>query len=158
MRDMKDKRDLSEFPVQVTLPIASEEMGGYSHVKNIFYVRYFESARIQYLQQIGLDTLKAETGIGEIVAQTLCQYLKPLAYPDQIIVGAKVKSISTSSFVMEYLIVSEKNGVSASGEEVIVMYDYNNLTKTELPLVTKEAIEKLERSQIHRPPDYTDYT
>ena len=57
--------------------------------------------------------MKSKTGIGTILAQTVCKYLKPLAYPDQIIVGAKVKSIGRSSFVMEYIIVSEKIGVSA---------------------------------------------
>lgn len=137
--------DLVDYPIQVKMPIAIGEMGGYSHVKNIYYVRYFECARIQYLQEIGLNDLKSKTGIGEIVAQTTCKYLKSLTYPDQIIVGAKVKSMGKSSFVMEYIIVSEKIGVSTTGEEVIVIYDYNNLEKAELPLVTKEAIEKIEK-------------
>lgn len=137
--------DLTDFPVQVKMPIAEGEMGASGHVKNIYYVRYFECARIQYLHMIGLNDLKSKTGIGTILAQTVCKYLKPLAYPDQIIVGAKVKSIGKSSFVMEYIIVSEKIGVSASGEEVIVIYDYNNSKKAELPLVIKEAIEKIDR-------------
>ena len=50
-----------------------------------------------------------------------------------------------SSFVAEYIIVSEKLGVAATGEEVIVIFDYNNSKKTELPLVIKEAIDKIER-------------
>ena len=136
--------DLKDFPVQVKIPLSEGEMGASGHVKNIYYVRYFEYARTQYLCMIGLNDLQSKTGIGSILAQTVCQYLKPLAYPDQIIVGAKVRSIGKSSFVMEYLIVSEKNGVSASGEEVIVIYDYNNSTKAELPLGIKEAIEKID--------------
>ena len=137
--------DLTDFSVQVNMEIAEGEMGASGHVKNIYYVRYFERARNQYVQMIGLNDLKSKTGIGTILAQTVCKYLKPLAYPDQIIVGAKVKSIGKSSFVMEYIIVSEKNGVSASGEEVIVIFDYNNSKKAELPLVIKEAIEKIDR-------------
>jgi len=137
--------DLAGFPVQVKMKIAEAEMGASGHVKNIYYVRYFECARNQYVQMIGLNDLKSKTGIGTILAQTVCKYLKPLAYPDQIIVGAKVKSIGRSSFVMEYIIVSEKIGVSATGEEVIVIYDYNNSKKAELPLVIKEAIEKIDR-------------
>ena len=70
------------------------------------------------------------------------KYHKPLTYPDQLVVGAKVKSMSKSSFVMEYLFVSEKVGVAASGEGVIVMYDYNTSQKAELPLVIKAAIEE----------------
>jgi len=137
--------DLTDFPVQVKLPITEGEMGISGHVKNIYYIRYFECAREQYLRMIGLIDLKPQMGIGTILAQSVCKYLKPLAYPDQITVGAKVKSIGKSSFVLEYIIVSEKIGVSASGEEVIVIYDYNNSKKAELPFSMKEAIEKSNR-------------
>lgn len=137
--------DLTDFPVQVKIPISEVEMGAFGHVKNIYYVQYFECARNQYVQMIGLDDLLSKTGIGTILAQTVCKYLKPLAYPDQIIVGAKLKSMGKSSFVTEYIIVSEKLGVAATGEEVIVIFDYNNSKKTELPLVIKEAIDKIER-------------
>ena len=137
-------KNLTDFPVQVKIPIAREEMGNFSHVKNIFYVRYFECVRIEYLKEIGLNDLKCKTGIYVIVAQTICNYLKPLVYPDQITVGAKVKSMGKSSFVLEYIIESEKIGVAATGEEVIVLYDYNNSKKAELPKVIKEAIEKIE--------------
>lgn len=137
--------DLTDFPVQVKIPITEGEMGISGHIKNIYYIRYFECAREQYLHMIGLVDLKSKTGIGTILAQSVCKYLKPLAYPDQITVGAKVKSIGKSSFVLEYIIVSEKTGVSASGEEVIVIYDYNNSKKAELPLGIKEAIEKIDR-------------
>ncbi len=136
--------DLTDFHVQVKIPIAEGEMAASGHVKNIHYVRYFEFARNQYLQVIGLNDLMSKTGIGTILAQTICKYLKPLAYPDQIIVGAKVKSMGKSSIIMEYIIVSEKMGVSATGEEVIVIYDYNNSKKTELPLALKEGIEKID--------------
>ena len=135
--------DLTDFPVQVKMPIAEGEMGSAGHVKNIYYVRYFECARNQYVKMLGLNDLQSKTGIGTILAQTICKYLKPLAYPDQIIVGAKVKSMGKSSFVMEYIIVSERIGVSATGEEVIVIYDYNNSKKAELPLAIKAAIEKI---------------
>ncbi|HBV87953.1 MAG TPA: acyl-CoA thioesterase [Desulfosporosinus sp.] len=136
---------LTDYPVQVSRSIAESEMGDAGHVKNTYFVRYFECARIQYLQRIGLNVLMTKTGIGVIVAQTICKYLKPLVYPDHITVGAKVKSTGKSSFVLEYSIVSVKNGLSATGEEVIVIYDYNNAKKTYLPLVIKEEIERIER-------------
>jgi len=140
--------EINDFPVQVKLSVAWGEMDANGHINNIYYLRYFESARIQYFIESGLANLKAETGIGTILAQTTCKYHKPLIYPDQIVVGAKVKSMGKSSFVMEYLIVSEKLGVAASGEGVIVMYDYKAAQKAELPLLTKAAIEKIEQSNL----------
>lgn len=139
--------DLKDFPVHVKTSVAWGEMDAYGHINNIYYLRYFESARIQYFQEIGLNDLKSKTGIGPILAQTTCKYLKPLTYPDQITVGSKVKSMGKSSLVMEYLIVSEKLGIVATGEGVIVIYDYDNSIKAELPLATKEAIEMIEKGK-----------
>jgi acyl-CoA thioester hydrolase len=140
--------ELTDFPVQVKISVAWGEMDTYGHINNIYYLRYFETARIQYFLENGLINLKSETGLGPILAQTTCKYHKPLTYPDQIVVGAKVKSMSKSSFVMEYLIVSEKVGVAASGEGVIVMYNYNTSQKAELPLVTKASIEETEKGNL----------
>jgi acyl-CoA thioester hydrolase len=145
LNTLKDLKDLKDFHVQVKIPITENEMRDTGHVKNTCYVKYFESVRIQYLREIGFTALKSEEGTGTILAQTICKYLKPLAYPDIITVGARVKSMGASSFVLEYMIVSEKMGVAASGEEVVVIYDYTNSKKTELPLAIKESIGRIER-------------
>ncbi|KGK88214.1 thioesterase [Desulfosporosinus sp. HMP52] len=136
--------DLRDFPVQVSISITENEMAASGHVKNIYYVRYFEQARLEYLKRLRFDEFKTKTGIGVILAQTICKYLKPLAYPDQIMVGARVKSMGKSSFVMEYIIVSEKIGLATTGEEVIVIYDYNTEKKADLPLLITEKIRNLE--------------
>ncbi|WP_407313029.1 acyl-CoA thioesterase [Desulfosporosinus sp. SB140] len=136
--------ELIDFPVQVIIPIAWGEMDSYGHLNNIYYLRYFETARIQYFREIGLVDIKLETGLGPILAQSTCKYHKPLQYPDQVIVGAKIKSMSKSSFVMEHLIISEKVGVAASGEGVIVMYDYNASQKAEIPPAIRKQIEEFE--------------
>lgn len=141
-------QSLSDYPIQVKIPIAWGEMDSYGHINNIYYLRYFEIARIHYFEEIGLNDLKSKTRIGPILAQTTCKYLKPLTYPDQITIGAKVISKGKSSFVMEHIIVSEKVGVVATGEGVIVIYDYNNSEKAELPSTIKQAIDQLERKNL----------
>ncbi|MDQ7093664.1 thioesterase family protein [Desulfosporosinus sp. PR] len=136
--------ELADFPVQVTIPIAWGEMDSFGHLNNVYYIRYFETARIQYFREIGLLDLKLETNLGPILAQTICKYHKPLQFPDEVRVGAKIKSMSKSSFVMEHLIVSETAGVAASGEGVIVMYDYHASRKAEIPSVLRKRIEEFE--------------
>ena len=51
---------------------------------------------------------------------------------------------------MEHIIVSEKVGVAATGEGVIVIYDYNNSEKAELPLVIKKAIDQTEKRNLKK--------
>ncbi len=50
---------------------------------------------------------------------------------------------------MEYLVVSDKVGVAAIGEGVLVMYDYNQSKKTGVPLTLKNAMLKIEKLQIN---------
>lgn len=138
-------RNLEEFPVQVRFPVAYGEMGIMNHVNNVNFFRYFENARVKYFDEIGLWKMREKAGIGTLLAETKCKFLKPLAYPDNLVVGAKVTSIGVTSFVMEYLVVSEKAGVAASGEGALVMYDYNKSQKINVPEEIKAAIEKLEK-------------
>jgi len=138
-------KNINEFPVQVRFPIAWGEMDIFDHVNNVNYYRYFENARIKYFYEIGIFEMKKKTGIAPVLAETKCKYLQSLTYPDNLVVGTRVRSVGQTSFIMEYLIVSEKVGVAAAGEGVLVMYDFNTSQKISVPAEIKTAIKKLEK-------------
>lgn len=138
-------KNINDFPVQVRFPIAWGEMDVFCHVNNVSYYRYFENARIKYFDEIKIFEIKENTGIAPVLAETKCKYLQSLSYPDNLTVGAKVRSVGQTSFIMDYLIVSEKVGVAATGEGVLVMYDFNTSQKTNLPAELLNAIKKLEK-------------
>lgn len=141
-------KDINEFPVQVRFPVSYVEMGISNHVNNSNFFRYFEDARAKYFNEVGITEMKARTGIGAILAEIKCKFLQPLAYPDNLVVGAKVTSIGNTSFNLEYLIVSEKVGVAATGEGIVVSYDYNSSQKIRVPEEIRTAIEKLEKRSL----------
>lgn len=122
-----------DYPTQVKIPIAWGDMDAFQHVNNVIYFRYFESVRIQYLEELGLMNLMKTKGLGPILANTSCQFIKPLTYPDTITVSTKVKSVGNTSFVLEFMITSEKIGLAAKGEGVIVMFDYRNNKTVRIP-------------------------
>lgn len=135
---------LSGYPVVITVPVAWGEMDSLGHVNNIIYFRYFESARIVYLEKSGLMKVMKRSGIGPILARTSATYKKPVRYPDTLSVGARVATIGTTSFVMEYLVESCALGVAAFGDAVIVIYDYAKGEKARVPDEVVNAIESLE--------------
>jgi len=59
-------------------------------------------------------------------------------------VGARVREIRTTSFVMEFAIESGKSGRAATGETVIVMVDYGTGEKVPVPEDIRRAIAKIE--------------
>lgn len=138
-------KDISEFPVRVRFPVAWGEMDIFNHVNNVSYYRYFENARVKYFDEVGIFEMKLKTGVAPVLAETNCKYIQPLTYPDNLVVGARVRHVGQTSFIMEYLIVSEKVGVAAAGEGVLVMYDFNTAQKVSVPAEIKAAIKKLEK-------------
>ena len=136
--------ELKDYPVVVPIPIAWGEMDALGHLNNIIYFRYFETARMRYLEQAGLIEIMKQIGIGPILAKTSCTYRVPLYYPDTLSVGARVSTIGNTHFTMEYLVVSPKLGAAATGDSVVVTFDYRASAKAPVPEPVIRAIEGLE--------------
>jgi acyl-CoA thioester hydrolase len=139
---------LEGFPVVVAVPVHWGEMDYFRHVNNTVFFRYFESARIAYLDRIGFREERAEGGMGPILASTHARFRRPLTYPDTVRVGARTVELGTDRFTMEYRLVSESQAaVAAEGGGVLVSFDYAAGRKGPLPEGVRGAIERLERAR-----------
>jgi acyl-CoA thioester hydrolase len=135
--------DLAGYPVVVEQDVAWGEMDAYQHVNNVAYFRYFENARIPWLEKIGWMNLREEQGLGPIIASTSARYRRPVSFPDRIAIGVRAKGVESDRVTIEYLLVSARwNGVAADGEAVIVSYDYRAGKKCPIPESVRSAIEK----------------
>ncbi|KAF5877777.1 uncharacterized protein Bfra_002145 [Botrytis fragariae] len=109
------------------------------HVNNVMYIRYAESARVNWAQNyaVHIDPQNQEKwrqmctpeGYGMIMRSIKTMYLFPMTWPDHISVYHKLthkpKSKDEFSFKLDVLIVSELHQrVAARCEEDIVTYDY----------------------------------
>ncbi len=142
---------LRSFPVVAEIPVIWGDMDSFQHVNNVIYFRYFESARIQYFEAVGLMDIVEQLGVGPILGSTSCRYRTPLTYPDTVYVGAKITEMHEKRFTMEYLIVSEQHPETvAEGSGVVICYNYQNNQSTQIPEVVYNAIEKLEGREFLR--------
>ena len=132
---------LLDFPIVVEVPVAWGDMDAFGHVNNTMYFRYFETARIAFLDRIGF---RGESGIGPILASTQCRFRRPLAYPDTVLVGARVSEIAADRFTHEYRLLSMAlNEVAAEGSGVVVAYDYGRKARCEIPAEVRARMEAL---------------
>jgi acyl-CoA thioester hydrolase len=135
---------LTGYPVVVTLPVQWGDQDSFRHVNNTVYLRWCETARVEYLIRIGLWGDRSD-GAAPIVASLNCDYRHPLNHPDRVLVGARVTKIGNSSFRMEHRIVSESLGVlAAESHSTIVVIDGESGRPVRVPEAVREAIEKLE--------------
>ncbi|KAJ5125510.1 hypothetical protein N7526_007687 [Penicillium atrosanguineum] len=124
---------------------------GPGHVNNVTYVRYAESARVNWTRNIGnhIDpankkqwlNLVNSTGIGLILRSIKVDYKFPMKFPDKITVYQKLvhdpssTPAGHSAFQLQVMILSEaRQRPAARCHEENVTYDYKKNQKTpELP-------------------------
>ena len=138
-------RHVEGFPATVRIPVQWGDMDAYGHVNNTVYFRYFESARIEYLELCGMIESYESRGIGAILHSTSCRFRRALAFPDEVLVGGRTDRLEEDRFVMAYRVVSLGHAaVVAEGEGVVVSFDYGEGEKTPLPEEVRRRIERLE--------------
>jgi acyl-CoA thioester hydrolase len=136
---------LEGFPVVVELPVFWGDMDYFRHVNNIVFFRYFESARIEYLERIGFREEAQADGAGPILHSTQARFRRPLTWPDTVLVGARTVEIREDRFTQEYRLVSRAQGeVAAEGGGILVAFDYAANRKVPLPERVCAAIQALE--------------
>ncbi len=135
---------IEKYPVVVEIPVAWGEMDAFLHVNNIYFFRYFETARIAFFERMGIPYERTDEGPGVILANTSCQFLKPLYYPDRLKVGARVRSTGKTSIVLEYVVVDSTGERTAVGDSVVVLYHYGRGEKMPVPEDLRKRIENLE--------------
>jgi acyl-CoA thioester hydrolase len=136
---------LADFPIVTLLPVQWGDQDAFGHVNNTVYFRWCESARIEYLDELGLRALLRAEGIGPILAAIHCNYRRPVTYPDRVQIGARITRLGRSSLSMEHLIYSEsQRQVVADAGSTVVVYNYNLQVSHAIPEDIRKFIERRE--------------
>ena len=107
--------------------------------------RYFESARVAYLDRCGFLESYDKDRIGAILHSTDCRFRRPLLHPDAIQVGTRAVTVDSDRFTMAYMVVSlSHEDVVAEGSGIVVSFDYEARQKADLPDSVRKGIASLE--------------
>ena len=136
---------LEQYPIVIQIPVVWGEQDAFGHVNNVFFFRWCESARIEYGERLGLLRMHREQNVGPIVAQIGCNFRKPVVFPDNISVGARVTKMGRTSMTMEHLIVSQRLGVVADASSVLVIFDYQSGKPHPIPPTLRQAAGEMEK-------------
>ena len=142
---------LKDFEVVIEIPTRWGDMDAMKHINNTLFFRYFESARMEYVRRIKVYNELRERGEGPILAFTSCAFKAPLVHPDIILVGARIREIKKHSFTFDFLLLSKKlEKPAATGEAVMVWYDYEKGEKLTIPDILIEEFKKIDENIIFR--------
>jgi len=137
---------ITDFKVVTTINVQWGDMDAYRHVNNVAYVRWGETARIDYFVKIGLISSAPEkSGYAPILGFQSVKYIAPLEYPDIIKIGTRVEEILEDRIIFHSYYFSEKKDRLASiMVHEIVIIDPVNGSKVLVPKYLAEKIKALE--------------
>ena len=142
-RPLADEDPLVGFPITVTGPVAWGDMVAFGHVNNTVFFRWFETARIAFLEAIAF-TAGGDEGVGPILHSTSCRFRSPVTYPDTVVVAVRTVTVDEDRFTHEYRVVrADTRKVVAEGDGVVVSYDYGAGRKAPIPAEVRAAIDRL---------------
>lgn len=136
---------LANYPVVLDWPVQWGDQDAFGHVNNTVYFRWCESARIAWLQKLGLGSWMQPTTLGPILAHIDCNYKRQLHFPDTVRIGTRITRLGKTSLTMEHAIVSlSQNTIVAESTSVIVVFNYQTQRPAAIPHEVRAAIEALE--------------
>ena len=135
---------MENYPVKLNLRLDWSEMDLFGHINNVSYFKYVQASRVNYWETSGINVYFEKQKIGPILASTSCQFKKPLHYPGNIVVQARIDFIKNSSFGIHHQILNEKGELCAEAQDVIVFFDFNKHEKVTFPEELRKKVELLE--------------
>jgi len=135
---------MNNFPVKLPIRLDWSEMDLFGHINNVSYFKYIQASRVNYWELTGLAAAFDSTKVGPILLSTGCQFLKPLFYPGNIVVEARMEFIKNTSFGIHHRILNERGEVCAEAHDVIVNFDFNTNEKTPISAAFRKAVAEIE--------------
>lgn len=143
----KTPAELQHYPVIYTQSVQWGEMDALNHLNNVVYYRYAESARISYLQALDLFE-----GGAMLLAQSSCQYLRAVTYPDTLMMGVRCQRLGNTSIIIEYRYYScAQQEIVATAEAVIVRLESNSEHKLPWTSAERSRLLAFEKQKGHVP-------
>jgi acyl-CoA thioester hydrolase len=144
---MPEKPEITraEYPHFLTLPTRWMDNDVYGHINNALYYAFFDTAINQYLiAEGGLDITAGK--VIAFAAESQCQYLQALAFPEVLEVGMRVGSLGNSSVRYELGIFKQGETLAAAaGYFVHVFVDRETRRPVAMPPRIRAALARLIR-------------
>ncbi len=117
-----------------TIEVQWGEIDASMHVNNVMYLKWVESARVDFLIKMNNGMLVNEEHIGAVVAWLDCKYIRPVRFPDTVRLETTKTEVLTEKIVLETKIYSNKHDrLVAISRQEIVSYDFLRKCKVPLP-------------------------
>ena len=148
--------DISKFKHTFLITVRNYEIDWQGIVHNGNYLLYFETARIDYFRQLGMQ-IDEKLVIGSekiVVVRNEIDYYHPATFNDQLKVYTRLLRISNTSFANEAIMIHAKTNIPiAKNVATMVWLDPTSNNPTPVPDEFRKLAQKFEGNDcdIHWP-------
>jgi len=136
--------DPATYKSHLEIRIDWSELDVFGHVNNVMFMKYIQSSRVHLWELVGLGDRVSLSGFGPMLASTSCQFLRPLFYPGNVVVRAKVSFIKNTSFGIDHIILNDKGDTVATASDVVVNFDFDKGEKRLLSDALRTQLSNLQ--------------
>jgi acyl-CoA thioester hydrolase len=137
------------YNTKLELRIDWSEMDLFGHVNNVSFFKYIQASRVNYWEKLGLNINRPiGQSEGPMLAQTTCQFKKPLHYPGTVRIYSKVGLLKTTSFSLQHVLMDDNNDVAAEAEDIVVYYDFGKNEKARIPDLLRDKVKLIEQREL----------
>ena len=133
---MENKKAIAQLKIRVQWG----DMDALQHVNNTVYLRWVESTRLLFFDQL-IDGTVGKAAIGPILAWQDIKYIAPVVYPDTVHVFFNITALEEDRIQGEAELFSmERNRLVALSKNTLMAYDTSERKKAAIPKHWREKI------------------
>ncbi len=136
-----------DFTHITTVPVRWGDADIFGHINNVQYIRYLESARVTYCEDVLDLPLTADMKVGWLLADIQCAFLQQVHYPENLTVMTRISNVGNKSATVLAEIYREgedKPVITSHG--VMVWFDFERQQTAPIPDVIKSKVASYEKS------------
>tara|TARA_Y100001980_G_C14543778_1_gene322654 strand:+ start:1976 stop:2371 length:396 start_codon:yes stop_codon:yes gene_type:complete len=123
--------------VEVRVRYAETDQMSFVHHSN--YLKYFELARLEWLNFLGISYSQLEeSGVLMPVVRASAEYIKPLFFDESFKITVSLIDPPKATLKFQYVVVNSKNITVCKGETVLAFLSKKTMRPTRCPKILNE--------------------
>ena len=123
--------------IEVRVRYAETDQMSFVHHSN--YLKYFELARLEWLNFLGISYSQLEeSGVLMPVVRASAEYIKPLFFDESFKITVSLIDPPKATLKFQYVVVNSKNITVCKGETVLAFLSKKTMRPTKCPKILNE--------------------
>lgn len=129
------------FPHWMELPVRFRDLDPLNHVNNALFSTFYEEARIEFIRGVPSFSGQLDNGFSFVLANIEINFVRPIEYPAEVIVGTGIKQLGNSSITsFQSIFTKEEKKLVSVAEASGVWFDIKRKKPARLPEVKDDEL------------------